>query len=168
MQQKITILDQHNKYRSDTALGKTPNQPKAKDMHKLVWDEELAAKAAQWASTCPTNHVTYPAIENIAWGYGLNTAGWYDEHKWYTFPGQCAPPTANDSCGHYENMVSSGVVSVGCGFRTCDNGYGDVLVCQYGGESKPYQATHNDNEVASVCMPGYTANKATGLCERTA
>jgi len=54
--EKQMVLDQHNNWRSLTALGQTPNQPKAKDMHQVVWNDELAAGAAKWATSCPTGH----------------------------------------------------------------------------------------------------------------
>lgn len=38
------------------AQGQVPNQPGAQNMQEMVWDEELATKAQQWASQCTFEH----------------------------------------------------------------------------------------------------------------
>lgn len=53
---KQQILDAHNLLRSTVAQGQVPNQPGAQNMQEMVWDDELAAKAQQWASECTFEH----------------------------------------------------------------------------------------------------------------
>lgn len=38
------------------AQGQVPGQPNAQNMREMVWDEELAAKAQQWANQCTFEH----------------------------------------------------------------------------------------------------------------
>lgn len=38
------------------AQGRVPNQPSAENMQEMVWDDELAAKAQQWANQCTFEH----------------------------------------------------------------------------------------------------------------
>lgn len=42
--------------RSTVAQGRVPNQPGAENMQEMVWDNELAAKAQQWANQCTFEH----------------------------------------------------------------------------------------------------------------
>jgi len=50
------ILDQHNFYRSLTALGTTPGYPSATNIESLVWDPALASVAQTYAEQCIWNH----------------------------------------------------------------------------------------------------------------
>jgi len=50
------ILDAHNRLRQSVALGRVAGQPGAANMMQMVWDDELAAKAQQWADTCAHGH----------------------------------------------------------------------------------------------------------------
>ena len=60
------MLDAHNTYRSQTALGNAPaysepvkgliNQPSATNMNKLAWDSALAKVARDYASGCYIEH----------------------------------------------------------------------------------------------------------------
>lgn len=54
--QKAEILDAHNRLRATVANGQVPGQPGAQNMREMVWDEELAAKAQQWANQCTFEH----------------------------------------------------------------------------------------------------------------
>ena len=54
---KQALLDLHNTYRSQTALGNTPsntgiNHPPATNMQKMVWNEDLAEGARLHAAQC--------------------------------------------------------------------------------------------------------------------
>ena len=50
------IVDFHNKLRSKIANGEINGQPKASNMKKLKWNEELAKVAQMWANQCPNDH----------------------------------------------------------------------------------------------------------------
>lgn len=38
------------------AQGRVANQPGAANMQEMVWDDELSAKAQQWANQCTFEH----------------------------------------------------------------------------------------------------------------
>ncbi|CAH2242192.1 jg13953, partial [Pararge aegeria aegeria] len=50
------FVDGHNSRRLRLAKGEIPNQPAASDMGQVVWDDELAAKASEWASHYKFSH----------------------------------------------------------------------------------------------------------------
>lgn len=50
------VLEAHNRLRSQVAQGQVSGQPSAQNMREMVWDEELAAKAQQWANQCTFEH----------------------------------------------------------------------------------------------------------------
>ena len=183
----VAILDAHNNYRSDTALGKTESQPMAKDMTKLVWDSALASEAQVWANKCIFQHDNKISVgENI---YAIASSrddidpidgilrgleNFYEEHLDYNFSkGKCSTV---GSCGHYTQMVWAQTLSVGCGHAECSDifpprlPYQMFYVCRYSpagnwfGE-KPYLETSDLSAVASICPNGYTSNVETGLCE---
>lgn len=54
--QKYEILEAHNHLRSSVAQGQVAGQPSAQNMREMVWDDELAAKAQQWANQCTFQH----------------------------------------------------------------------------------------------------------------
>lgn len=54
--QKAEILEAHNRLRAQVANGQVPGQPGAQNMRELVWDEDLAVKAQQWANQCTFEH----------------------------------------------------------------------------------------------------------------
>jgi len=72
---KQAILDSHNYYRSQTALGKTPNYPAATNMESLIWDNALASVAQAYADQCIWTHNANRKTQFF------NTSGkamWYD------------------------------------------------------------------------------------------
>lgn len=54
--EKRQILEVHNRLRSSVAQGRVPNQPGAQNMQEMVWDDELAVRAQQWANQCTFEH----------------------------------------------------------------------------------------------------------------
>lgn len=54
--EKYQILESHNRLRQSVAQGQVANQPGAQNMQEMVWDDELAAKAQQWANQCTFEH----------------------------------------------------------------------------------------------------------------
>ncbi|KAL0882405.1 hypothetical protein ABMA27_000889 [Loxostege sticticalis] len=55
-QQIKQFVDGHNLHRLDAALGHIPRQPASSNMKPMVWDEELAEKAARWAENGLFDH----------------------------------------------------------------------------------------------------------------
>jgi Cysteine-rich secretory protein family len=50
------ILEEHNYLRQTVATGHVTGQPAAQNMQEMQWDDELAAKAQQWANECTFQH----------------------------------------------------------------------------------------------------------------
>lgn len=183
----VAILESHNKYRSDTALGKTGSRPMAKDMTELVWDAKLANEAKVWANQCIFEHdsensegenlyAVSSSRDNIDPINGIlrGLESFYEENVNYNFSkGRCS---SGEVCGHYTQMVWAKTLSVGCGYAECSNifpprfPYQMFFVCRYSpagnwfGE-KPYLKTNDASAVASICPNGYNGNAVTGLCE---
>lgn len=53
---KSKILDYHNKYRNQQALGQTPNYEPAVRMATMKWDSDLAKLAEMNVRTCMFGH----------------------------------------------------------------------------------------------------------------
>ncbi|KAM7300059.1 putative antigen 5/SCP domain-containing protein [Ixodes scapularis] len=53
---KTEFLKAHNDYRMKVAKGDLPNFPKAADMQKLIWDDELAEVAQALADQCTVSN----------------------------------------------------------------------------------------------------------------
>ena len=65
------MLDYHNKYRAEIANGREPmwsGHPKAADMFKMEWSDEMEQEAQKWADHCEDGHPPYPHE------YGQNAA----------------------------------------------------------------------------------------------
>ncbi|XP_071788902.1 GLIPR1-like protein 1 [Asterias amurensis] len=163
--QRDAFLDTHNSYRGDTS-------PPAADMHKMVWNDDLAKMAQAWSEKCVFAHgqpdgITSPfphVGQNLYVASGTVVAPpdgqvvskyWHDEVAFFDFDdNECS-----GVCGHYTQEVWSDTTDLGCGWAFCptvenafDNGW--VVTCNYGpggnyeGE-KPYKA----GEACSAC-PG--------------
>lgn len=50
------IIEEHNYLRQTVATGHVPGQPSAQNMQEMRWDDELAAKAQEWANECTFQH----------------------------------------------------------------------------------------------------------------
>lgn len=59
--EKQSLLDNHNDFRSTVAEGDTPGQPSATGMNMLFWDDTLAAVAQAYAERCIWAHNTDPS-----------------------------------------------------------------------------------------------------------
>lgn len=55
-EEKRLILEEHNYLRQTVATGHVSGQPAAQNMQEMQWDDELAAKAQQWANECTFQH----------------------------------------------------------------------------------------------------------------
>lgn len=55
-EEKRLILEEHNYLRQTVATGHVPGQPSAQNMQEIQWDDELAAKAQEWANECTFQH----------------------------------------------------------------------------------------------------------------
>lgn len=149
------FVDGHNSRRLSLAKGNVSNQPAASEMKYIVWDNELAEKAAKWASNNQFSHNPDRIIgsgrfetgENIYMSYSsdpnskLNIKSalrsWFNEHKDYTTFEPIKPSHfdgSNKQIGHYTQMAWSESVYLGCGVsENLKNGRKEYfVVCNYG------------------------------------
>lgn len=133
------VLDKHNVYRC---------------MHGvplLKWSEQIAKNAQDWANKGTYAHSSNPSRvlnnmqlgENIAWGYPTytgtdSTIAWYSEIKftkpWGLATSSQSPINAEETLGHYTQVVWSATTQLGCGKgkASIQKNKGDFWVCQYG------------------------------------
>ena len=135
--QKDLMLSDHNRYRA-AAKACPPLKP-------LVWDENLAKVAQDYADTCNYRHndaatrqvnitaggkgfwwvgenlyITATTIQRIGTYVGHITRLWHDEINLYDIrSNQCA---LGQACGHYTQVVWDQTTSLGCGGKVCLNG----------------------------------------------
>lgn len=173
---KTSLLDKHNEYRSITALGNTGSQPAATNMIKLIWDDDLALDSKAHAAKCENSHGTGDFGENLFAAASTQdnvdnidklisgVTNWYDEQSDYTY----ASNSCGATCGHYTQVVWADTAKVGCGYAECDSIFPSsfpfqvYLVCRYTGPGnyigvKPY-------ETDSSCPTDYTLDSSTSLC----
>lgn len=136
-QEKSTIVDMHNKIRSQV-------QPPAAFMQKVVWDETLRLVAEAYAAKCIWDHNPELEVlemgENLFVGTGPFNAtkammNWFGEHVDYDYERKSCPE--DKMCGHYTQMVWADSSRIGCAAHVCDTLEGidykkaTLLVCDY-------------------------------------
>ncbi|VDQ13043.1 unnamed protein product [Trichobilharzia regenti] len=129
----------HNDYRHKVMNCELENQPPAKYLPDLQWDNDLAHHAQLTANKCALQHskITVPKYQYI----GQNAAiyptmegaieDWFNEYKDYDYNTQ----KCSFLCGHYTQMVWQNTTNVGCGVKDCTKklGYKAIsVVCNYG------------------------------------
>ncbi|KAL7647548.1 UNVERIFIED_CONTAM: hypothetical protein RMT77_001148 [Armadillidium vulgare] len=160
---KKAILDWHNSIRGKVASGretgaKDGTLPKASNMYKLVWDDELAYIAQSLVNNCTFKHDSHyrRAVlngrfflvgQNIAYIATTGTLqsvnfvstidGFYTKEVKY-FPKSLVSSfkatNSDEQYGHYTQVIWANTRAVGCGGVTYeDNGWTFALVvCNYG------------------------------------
>ncbi|CAK1598787.1 unnamed protein product [Parnassius mnemosyne] len=149
------FVDGHNSRRLQLAKGEVSGQPAASDMKFMVWDNELATKAAKWASReqflhNPDKNIgsgRFETGENL-YSYGTTDSkhkididdslkSWFDEHQHYTY----GPLSISDfdgsskyQIGHYTQMVWADTTYIGCAISQYwqANLKKFLIVCNYG------------------------------------
>lgn len=122
------ILERHNYWRADVGV-----------LGKLVWSEEMAELASDWARQLKENNCGFEHRPNNKFGENLfmGTTGYYTAKDAIDAWGQekidynynknkCK---AGKMCGHYTQIVWESTKSVGCAKIEC-NGF-DIWVCNY-------------------------------------
>ncbi|XP_063227592.1 venom allergen 5-like [Bacillus rossius redtenbacheri] len=177
------ILDSHNKMRQSVALGRVSGQPAATDMQEMVWDDELAAVAQNWADQCTLAHdgsrnvARFKVGQNIASTWTTRTnlepaadfprqvLAWFDEVRDYGF----YSTGFSHKTGHYSQLVWADTYLIGCGYSYYYDpakGYTKMYVCNYGPGGniiglKPYTVGNPSCAVPSKRYQGLCA--ASGL-----
>lgn len=111
------ILAEHNTLRAESGAD------------ALTWSEELAAYAQAYADDYDCSgtltHSGGPYGENLALGYTTVGAvdAWYSEKDEYD--------SSNPVGSHYTQVVWKSTTQLGCGYKTCDNIWGQYTICSY-------------------------------------
>jgi len=158
--QKI-IVDLHNKLRRDLANGKAGTMPKAANMEKFTWDEELAKIAQAQVNKCVYGHDClwpykcrkdkdgcYNGVgQNIAYrpnsslvnqsDWHLTIQAWYDEIKHYDNANKDVESLSTFGFWkivHFTQIIWAETYKVGCGFIIYFDGqyYKRLYSCNYG------------------------------------
>lgn len=133
------MLDAHNKARQQVGVP------------ALVWSDDLSARAKAWAARlakdgCRRQHSGGKLGENIyyagpmVWTDGRTeyhavppdrpAAMWIAERDWWdASSGQCTAP-AEETCGHYTQIVWKDTEQMGCGMAICPD-KAQIWVCNY-------------------------------------
>ncbi|CAH8586614.1 unnamed protein product [Schistosoma intercalatum] len=144
---KEMIFRFHNKVRKDLLEGVLSDQPKAKKMPQLKWNELLAEKAKDHVKKCILDSgnlgdlyvgkfdsvgqtvAEHTTIQNI-----LDT--WLEEKNDYNFEKN----TCEEECGNYKQIVWANTTDIGCASNKCGNRY--MVVCNYApgaDDERPYE-----------------------------
>ncbi|KAG6545011.1 hypothetical protein Mapa_013703 [Marchantia paleacea] len=108
----------------------------------LTWNTTLESYATDWANTraaagdnCDLLHSGRPYGENIFWSSGPSTPAdavqsWVSEKAFYDYTTNSCSAPADESCGHYTQVVWRNTARLGCGSATCPTG-ALFVVCSY-------------------------------------
>ncbi|CAH8865695.1 unnamed protein product [Trichobilharzia szidati] len=167
----------HNDYRKKVMNCELKNQPPAKNLPDLEWDNDLALYAQLLANECAfrsingfvskyqhvgQNQAMFPTIKEA-----VNS--WFEEYTDYDFDTQ----NCTSVCGNYIQMVWQNTTKVGCGVKDCSQqlGYPIKSVNCYYSEAaiwpgqRPYETKSQSecpNKPASVgTAPGTTVTATT-------
>ncbi|XP_063442926.1 cysteine-rich secretory protein LCCL domain-containing 2-like [Mytilus trossulus] len=137
------ILSLHNTARYEVSPPANPPIP------DLIWNNELAKMAEEWAKGCLWGHNpnrttslgTLSAGENIALtseiSQGFNN--WEDEITDWTYDNYKDGCDTGKTCGHYTQIIWAKTTKIGCAYVKCDD-YSNLpddynplkyLVCDY-------------------------------------
>jgi hypothetical protein len=191
-QQKQEITDIHNDFRNQLALGTTtPKLPFAQNMVQAYWNEEVAAKAQDWANRCNFTHSTREFRKTSGFTVGENIylsgasgkfadmdfksaiSAWFNEIKnveTANIDKFTQPVSSKGTIGHFTQLAWANSFQIGCGFSQFqqDGAFKNLYVCQYGpvGNVIPNEVYISGTEQKNQCPFGYSAAnpKFKGLC----
>ncbi|EEC06162.1 antigen 5/SCP domain-containing protein, putative [Ixodes scapularis] len=137
---KTEFLKAHNDYRMKVAKGDLPNFPKAADMQKLIWDDELAEVAQALADQCTVSNggikhdkyderftVKFKQVgQNLGWAAAsfddpdVDVIGqvtrWFNEYQYFNPAGiHSLRHQSGPAVGHFTQVIWAATEAVGCG-----------------------------------------------------
>ncbi|KAI6212409.1 hypothetical protein M3Y94_00020200 [Aphelenchoides besseyi] len=140
-----TCIDEHNRFRGELARGKVVNEggeslQKAVDMNELKYNEDLEAKAQDWAKKCKMEHTPDVNYGQNLWESGGKldqvTALKYAAGSWWSEAKKMSPADLvltdevwKKHVGHFTQMAWSHCASVGCAVQVCKET--TLVVCNY-------------------------------------
>ena len=106
----------------------------------LTWDEDLVDISLDWLNVlnddgCQMEHNwDSPYGENLFWTSMTSNnrevvQAWASEVDFYDYDSNSCEP--GEMCGHFTQIVWSTTERVGCASLTCDNGRGELWMCNY-------------------------------------
>lgn len=139
---KYQILQLHNRYRDNIAMGLEAGQPPAANMRKMYWDYELEEMAEIWARQCQKRHdecrntIRFNVIQNMdvrpivsrvteaqiladtvgAWFSGSRTLP--PEYVWSFKPSNCSAP-GGCNAHWYSAAAWASTWRIGCSQALC-------------------------------------------------
>ncbi|XP_026287630.1 venom allergen 3-like [Frankliniella occidentalis] len=185
-EEQAGVVAAHNEIRNQIASGQVNNgtnggQPSATNMHRLYWDDEIAAIAQRWATQCKFQHdtcrnsadgtyvgqnilITTDTSSTLSSILEESAQAWFSEVASYNASLASQPYVFDENTGHYTQMAWATTTRVGCGYA--DYGQSSrsrLVVCNYkeGGNvigevmyasgSAASQCTTADSTYTSLC-----------------
>mmetsp|Transcript_57348 Transcript_57348/g.51635 ORF Transcript_57348/g.51635 Transcript_57348/m.51635 type:complete len:228 (+) Transcript_57348:195-878(+) len=133
---KDYILEQHNYFRNEVALGKYNNNfgdknvlPKAAEMYIMQWDDELA-KAAQDIDNpqCYDDNTNYESTGIVASNYGSWQKNDAISQATKFWMGEYIKGSFNYKEKTFLNIINQGNTAIGCAIAACKASWSDWLV----------------------------------------
>eukprot|EP00092_Neocalanus_flemingeri_P038610 GFUD01042039.1.p1 GENE.GFUD01042039.1~~GFUD01042039.1.p1 ORF type:complete len:247 (+),score=59.85 GFUD01042039.1:103-741(+) len=180
---KDLLVKTHNELRQKVAAGleTNGNQPKASNMQKISWNNELAEIAQRFVDQCTFGHDkvrdlcdgTY-AGQNAFMGYGSEetqdevmakvdkpVTAWYSEVEKPFDSSHINPFKWTEGTGHYTQVVWADSHQVGCGLVNYKDGpwYATIMNCNYAvGGNMAESTMYKVGEGCSDCPAGTTCD----------
>ena len=145
-------LDPHNAVRAGTFPGVTVSPAPVPALPALGWSASAAAVAQAWADGCAYGHNANRGSDGVARGENIAASSpgywptpaavvgsWSSEWTGYVYTSNTCTLPADQSCGHYTQVVWRGTTRVGCAHAAChvNTPFGasfpdwDFYVCDY-------------------------------------
>ncbi|KAI1705392.1 cysteine-rich secretory protein family domain-containing protein [Ditylenchus destructor] len=184
--ERDTVLNAHNKLRSDLANGRAINAngtalPTGRNIFKLATDVSIESMAQNYANKCVFQHSTaaernntgenlyaYYAQQNFAEALTAASNMWWDELKedgFYDANLILTQTEWNRGIGHWSQQAWAKTNRIGCGVQWCPTQGFTIVVCNYSPAGNYLnQAVYERGSPCSSCGTGASCDSASGLC----